>query len=209
VSPRPQIQALSAGVDLVIATPGRLLDHLQGRAIDLSRIETLVLDEADRMLDMGFIRAIRRIIAALPKQRQNLMFSATLPDDIRTPREVRWLREPGQSSMSQPRNSAPAELVDHQRLSRRQRWQAPAAHASAGRRGYASSRWSSRAPSTAPTAWQNAWRAMDWPVSRSTATNRRRRARVPRAISSKAVCACWSPPTSPRADWTSANCRTS
>jgi hypothetical protein len=65
VSPKPQIQALSAGVDLVIATPGRLLDHLQARVIDLSHIEVLVLDEADRMLDMGFIRAIRRIIAAL------------------------------------------------------------------------------------------------------------------------------------------------
>ncbi|HEY6453164.1 MAG TPA: DEAD/DEAH box helicase [Steroidobacteraceae bacterium] len=110
VSPRPQIQALAAGVDLVIATPGRLLDHLQGRAIDLSHIETLVLDEADRMLDMGFIRAIRRIIAALPKQRQNLMFSATLPEEIRTLART-WLVNPAVIDVA-PRN-APAELVDH------------------------------------------------------------------------------------------------
>ena len=83
VSAKPQIEALSAGVDLVIATPGRLLDHMQSRAIDLSKIEMLVLDEGDRMLDMGFIRAIRRIIAALPQPRQSLLFSATFSDDIR------------------------------------------------------------------------------------------------------------------------------
>ena len=83
VSPRPQLDALKAGVDIVVATPGRLLDHLQSRAIDLSRIEILVLDEADRMLDMGFIRPIRRIIAALPVARQSLLFSATFNDEIR------------------------------------------------------------------------------------------------------------------------------
>jgi ATP-dependent RNA helicase RhlE len=77
VSIRPQIAALRKGVDIVVATPGRLLDHVSQRTIDLSRIEVLVLDEADRMLDMGFIRDIRKIIALLPKVRQNLLFSAT------------------------------------------------------------------------------------------------------------------------------------
>jgi ATP-dependent RNA helicase RhlE len=110
VSPRPQIAALASGVDLVVATPGRLLDHLQARAIDLSKIEALVLDEADRMLDMGFIQAMKRIIAALPKQRQTLLFSATLPDEIRALAR-RWMTDPMVIDVA-PRNT-PAELVDH------------------------------------------------------------------------------------------------
>ena len=73
----PQIRYLRNGVDILVATPGRLLDHIQQRTVDLSQIEILVLDEADRMLDMGFIRDIRRILAVLPAQRQNLLFSAT------------------------------------------------------------------------------------------------------------------------------------
>ena len=79
----PQIASLRRGVDVLVATPGRLLDHVQQRTVDLSAIEILVLDEADRMLDMGFIRDIRKIIALLPKQRQNLIFSATFSPDIR------------------------------------------------------------------------------------------------------------------------------
>src|SRR5262245_29091944 len=83
VNINPQIQRLAKGVDIVIATPGRLLDHVQQRTIDLAHVETLVLDEADRMLDMGFIHDIRRILRLLPKQRQNLLFSATFSDEIR------------------------------------------------------------------------------------------------------------------------------
>jgi ATP-dependent RNA helicase RhlE len=83
VSIRPQISALRNGIDIVVATPGRLLDHLQQRTIDLSGIEILVLDEADRMLDMGFIRDIRRIGNYLPKRRQTLLFSATFSPEIR------------------------------------------------------------------------------------------------------------------------------
>jgi ATP-dependent RNA helicase RhlE len=83
VSINVQIDKLNRGADIVIATPGRLLDHVQRRTIDLSRVEILVLDEADRMLDMGFIRDIRKIIGILPKQRQNLMFSATYSSDIK------------------------------------------------------------------------------------------------------------------------------
>ncbi|MCC6302241.1 MAG: DEAD/DEAH box helicase [Gammaproteobacteria bacterium] len=79
----PQIATLRRGVDILIATPGRLLDHVAQKNVDLSRIEILVLDEADRMLDMGFIHDIRRILALLPKQRQNLLFSATFPDEIK------------------------------------------------------------------------------------------------------------------------------
>ncbi len=83
VSINTQISKLRKGVDVVVATPGRLLDHLQRGSIDLSRIEILVLDEADRMLDMGFIRDIRKIFKFLPNERQNLLFSATFSDDIR------------------------------------------------------------------------------------------------------------------------------
>jgi ATP-dependent RNA helicase RhlE len=111
VSPGPQIDALSRGVDIIVATPGRLLDHLQARAVDLSHIDVLVLDEADRMLDMGFIRPIRRLIAALPAKRQTLMFSATFSDGIRSLAKS-LLRDPVSIDIS-PRNSPP-ELVDHQ-----------------------------------------------------------------------------------------------
>ncbi len=84
VNINPQIEALRQGVDILVATPGRLLDHLGQKTLDLSRVEIFVLDEADRMLDMGFIRDIRRVLALLPARRQNLLFSATFTDEIRT-----------------------------------------------------------------------------------------------------------------------------
>lgn len=83
VNINPQIAKLRAGVDTLVATPGRLLDLIGQGAVDLSEVETLVLDEADRMLDMGFIHDIRKIIALLPKKRQTLLFSATFSNDIR------------------------------------------------------------------------------------------------------------------------------
>jgi ATP-dependent RNA helicase RhlE len=79
----PQIDALKRGVDIVVATPGRLLDHMQQKTIDVSQLEILVLDEADRMLDMGFIHDIKRVLARLPAKRQNLLFSATFSDEIK------------------------------------------------------------------------------------------------------------------------------
>ena len=83
VNINPQTNALRKPIDILVATPGRLLDHCQQRNVDLSGVEVLVLDEADRMLDMGFIRDIRKILAMLPRQRQNLLFSATFSDEIR------------------------------------------------------------------------------------------------------------------------------
>jgi ATP-dependent RNA helicase RhlE len=80
---QPQIKALRNGVDIVVATPGRLLDHAGQKTIDLSKVDILVLDEADRMLDMGFIHDIRKVLALLPKKRQNLLFSATFADEIK------------------------------------------------------------------------------------------------------------------------------
>ena len=83
VSINTQISRLRKGVDVIVATPGRLLDHMQQGTIDLSAVEVLVLDEADRMLDMGFIRDIRKVLKVLPAERQNLLFSATFSDDIK------------------------------------------------------------------------------------------------------------------------------
>ena len=82
VGQKPQVDALARGTDILVATPGRLLDLMGQRRVSLDRIEHLVLDEADRMLDMGFIRDVRRILAALPAARQSLLFSATMPRDV-------------------------------------------------------------------------------------------------------------------------------
>ncbi len=83
VNINPQIAALRKGIDILVATPGRLLDHVRQKNLDLSKVEILVLDEADRMLDMGFIHDIRKVLALLPRQRQNLLFSATFSDEIK------------------------------------------------------------------------------------------------------------------------------
>ena len=108
VNINPQIQDLRRGVDIVVATPGRLLDHVQQKTIDLRHVEILVLDEADRMLDMGFIHDIRRIIGLLPKQRHNLMFSATFPEEIRKLAGT-FMRDPQLVEVA--RRNTPAELV--------------------------------------------------------------------------------------------------
>ena len=82
VGQNPQVKALARGVDILVATPGRLLDLIEQRHIQLDGVEAFVLDEADRMLDMGFIHAVRRIVAMLPRQRHTLLFSATMPEAV-------------------------------------------------------------------------------------------------------------------------------
>jgi ATP-dependent RNA helicase RhlE len=109
VNINPQISSLRSGCDILVATPGRLLDLAQQRAVDLSKVQVFVLDEADRMLDMGFIPDIRRVIKLLPSKRQNLLFSATYSDDIRALAE-RLLHDPLSIQVA-PRN-APIELVE-------------------------------------------------------------------------------------------------
>ncbi|HEX7052479.1 MAG TPA: DEAD/DEAH box helicase [Burkholderiales bacterium] len=105
-----QIQELRRGVEVLVATPGRLLDHVQNKTVMLNHVSVLVLDEADRMLDMGFLPDIKRIIALLPGQRQNLLFSATFPDEIRTLAKT-LLRDPAEVQVA-PRNAV-TELVSH------------------------------------------------------------------------------------------------
>src|SRR6185295_7158301 len=108
VGMQPQVDALRRGVDFVVATPGRLLDHVQQRTVDLKQVEILVLDEADRMLDMGFIHDIRKILALLPNTRQNLLFSATFPDEIRKLAGT-FMKNP--VTVEVARRNTPAELV--------------------------------------------------------------------------------------------------
>ncbi|MDO8312668.1 MAG: DEAD/DEAH box helicase [Sideroxyarcus sp.] len=109
VNINPQIKQLHGRVDILVATPGRLLDHLQQKTVDLSHVEILVLDEADRMLDMGFIRDIKRILALLPKKRQNLLFSATFSDEIKLLADG-LLNNPALIEVA--RRNATAELIE-------------------------------------------------------------------------------------------------
>jgi ATP-dependent RNA helicase RhlE len=105
-----QIEQLRKGVEVLVATPGRLLDHVQNKTVMFNQVSVLVLDEADRMLDMGFLPDIKRIIALLPKERQNLLFSATFPDEIRTLART-LLRNPAEVQVA-ARNAA-ADSVTH------------------------------------------------------------------------------------------------
>ncbi|KAB8313092.1 ATP-dependent RNA helicase RhlE [Erwinia endophytica] len=111
VSINPQMMKLRGGVDVLVATPGRLLDLEHQNALDLSQVEILVLDEADRMLDMGFIHDIRRVLARLPAKRQNLLFSATFSDEIKD-LAVKLLHNPEQVSVAR-RNTASEQITQH------------------------------------------------------------------------------------------------
>ncbi len=109
VSFGPQVEALARRPDVIVACPGRLLDHLKQKTVDLSKIEVLVLDEADRMFDMGFLPDIRRVLSALPKKRQNLLFSATMPREVRHLAEE-ILVDPVRIDRD---HSAPPETIEH------------------------------------------------------------------------------------------------
>jgi len=102
VGMEPQTRALRHGADIVVATPGRLLDHMERGHVDFSRLEVLVLDEADRMLDMGFAPDVRRILAALPEQRQTMLFSATC--------RLKWMRWRAGRSTATPRSRSAGAL---------------------------------------------------------------------------------------------------
>ncbi|MGA7437957.1 MAG: DEAD/DEAH box helicase, partial [Luteibacter sp.] len=105
-----QLHALRRGVEVVVATPGRLIDHMMQRSVDLSKVEVLVLDEADRMLDMGFLPALKRILAAVPSKRQTLLFSATFAPEIKALAQ-QFMRDPREVSTA-PANTV-ANTVTH------------------------------------------------------------------------------------------------
>ncbi|WP_321778992.1 DEAD/DEAH box helicase [Sulfurimonas sp.] len=104
----PQIVALRRGVEIVVATPGRLLDHMSQQTINLSKVDFLILDEADRMLDMGFVNDIKKVIAVLPKERQTLLFSATYSDEIKKLSQ-KFLRSPALIEVA--RRNTSSEIV--------------------------------------------------------------------------------------------------
>jgi ATP-dependent RNA helicase RhlE len=109
VGQKPQVDALARGIDILVATPGRLLDLMNQGHVRLDRVEVFILDEADRMLDMGFVRDVRKIVAMVPKQRQSLFFSATMPDEI-SGLAGSILKDPVRVEAA--RVSAPAERID-------------------------------------------------------------------------------------------------
>ena len=149
VNINPQISALKKPLDILVATPGRLLDHCGQRTIDLSGVEILVLDEADRMLDMGFIRDIRKILALLPQKRQNLLFSATFSDEIRSlARGV--LNNPGEVSVTR---ATPPPNWSRRPCTWSNSTTSATSSATSSAKAAGTRCWCSRAPSTAPTAW--------------------------------------------------------
>ena len=109
VGMQPQIDRLKRGVDILVATPGRLLDHAGQRTVDLSHVEILVLDEADRMLDMGFLPDVKKVLALLPQKKQSLLFSATFSDEIKALAD-RLLNNPGLIEVA--RRNQTAELIE-------------------------------------------------------------------------------------------------
>ena len=195
----PQEHAFRSGVDVIVGTPGRLLDHFRAPYAKLSGIEFLVLDEADRMLDMGFLPDIRRVLRHIPKKRQTLFFSATMPPPIaQLTKEM--LHDP--FTINLERRSAPATGITQAVYPVLQPLKAPLLlkllQAAKCR-----TRWSSRAPSTAPTGWRNISPGTRSASSGSTATARRRSGRRRSKDSRRGATRCWSRPTSRRAASTS------
>ncbi len=151
VGMNPQINKLKKGVDILVATPGRLLDLQQQGMLDLSTVQMLVLDEADRMLDMGFIHDVKKILALVPRDKQSLLFSATFSDEIRD--LANGLLKNPQSIQVTPRNTTVQRItqVIHPvgRTKKKQVLRTSSASTTGARC------WCSPAPSSAPTTWPN------------------------------------------------------
>ncbi len=201
----PQIDALKRGVDIVVATSGRLLDHMQQKTIDVSQLEILVLDEADRMLDMGFIHDIKRVLAKLPPKRQKLLFSATFSDEIKALADG-LLDSPALIEVA--RRNTTAETVDQKiypvdrdrkrelltHLIRQNNWFQVLVFT---RTKHGANQLAEQLSATASAR------------SPSTATRASRRARARSASSRTRRCKCWSRPILRRAVSISISCRTS
>ncbi len=205
VGMQPQIDRLRKGVDILVATPGRLLDHHGQRTLDLSHVEIFVLDEADRMLDMGFIHDIKKVLAVVPAKKQSLLFSATFSDEIKALAD-RLLNKPALIEVA--RRNAPAELVAQKvhPVSREQEEGAAGAPDPERR--------------LAPGAGVHAHEARRQPADRAPEQARHHRDGDPRQqeperahqgagrLQERRSARCWWPPTSPRAASTSTSCRT-
>lgn len=164
----PQMMKLRGGVEFLVATPGRLLDLHQQRAISLDQIDTLVLDEADRMLDMGFIHDIKRIINLLPRNRQNLLFSATFSDEIRL-LVKNILNNPVEIDVA-PRNTTVAAIkqtVHPVDKSRKSSLLSHLIHKINGAK-----RWYSQGQNTGLTNWLSSWESSRFMQQRFMETNR-------------------------------------
>jgi ATP-dependent RNA helicase RhlE len=151
VGMNPQIDRIKKGVDILVATPGRLLDLQQQGHLDLSTVEILVLDEADRMLDMGFLPDVKKILALVPKDKQSLLFSATFSDEIRDlAHTLLRTRRASRSRRATPRCSASPRWCTRSAAARRRNCWRTSSRSTTGARC-----WCSRAPSSAPTASPN------------------------------------------------------
>jgi ATP-dependent RNA helicase RhlE len=199
VGMNPQVQAIAKGVDVLVACPGRLLDLAGQGKVDLAHVEILVLDEADRMLDMGFIHDVKKVLARLPAKRQNLLFSATFSKDI-TDLADKLLHNPERIEVTPPNTTV--ERIE-QRV-----YRLPASHKRA-----------LLAHLITLGAWEQvlvftrtkhgANRLAEYLEKHglsATATRARTPAPRPWPTSRPTLCACWSPPISPHAAWISTNC---
>jgi ATP-dependent RNA helicase RhlE len=197
----PQVQAMARGVDVLVATPGRLLDHMAGGTVKLSGTQIVVLDEADHMLDLGFIVPIRKIVSRLPKQRQSLFFSATMPREIAT-LAGEMLTDPVEVTVTPPSASC-NQPIWSTRKPNAIFWSNCCA------RKISRAPLSSPAPSAALIKWRNIWaktalRQQPFMAIKAKAHAKRR------WPNSKSVApACWSPLTLPHVALTSTKSRMS
>ena len=200
VGQNPQVAAMRGGVDVLVATPGRLLDLIEQRHVDLSGVEFFVLDEVDRMLDMGFLRDVKKIVSMIPAKRQSLFFSATLAPNIVQLAET-ILRNPAHVSI-QPETTT-AERIEQKVCFVTKDGKRPLLEQLLAEQSEPPAKPSSRSCSAAPsTARTSSPRASAPPASRptrSTATSRRLSARRRSTASARASRPSSSPPTSPPA----------
>jgi hypothetical protein len=189
-----QERALKAGVDIVVATPGRLMDHMRHNSVNFDGLEVLVLDEADRMLDMGFLPDVQKILSALPKKRQTLLFSATMAGEImKLTRE--FMHEP--SYVQVGRRGGPAQTISH-----------AVQTVPAGEKAKWLAKWIRAARRSAPTAWLPSWARWAFAPPPCMRIGRSNSGRPPSKGSARARIRCSWPPTWPRAGSTSKALRT-